>query len=201
MHLIASLDLAALPGDATGLPLPHEGLLLLLAHPDALDAYGTAIYVPAGTPVEERRVEHDYSPSDVLHDLEPYLRGAGELRLRYDVSLPDYDSIPGLAGHPHAGTLREAWREIRDGDLQLTKWSQVQIGGYAVDGYDEVDPVMSAAYDAESEESRPEDWVLLAEWRPAIEDWESAIVYWSIPGQDVAARRFGQANVSMFYAP
>ncbi|MGW7519889.1 DUF1963 domain-containing protein [Streptomyces sp. NPDC054796] len=209
MHLIASLDLAALSGDATGLPLPHEGRLLLLAHPDAMDPFGTAIYVPAGAPVEEHPVEYDYSEIDVLAGLDPALRGMGELRLRYDVSLPDYDSIPGLDGHPHARELREAWREVRDADLPLTKWSQVQIGGYAVDGYDETDPVRSAAYDAEEEADRPEseepprpeDWTLLAQWKPAIEDWEAAEVYWSTARQDMAARRFDRTQVSMFYAP
>ncbi len=207
MHLIASLDLAALPEDTTSLPLPQDGRLLLFAHPDPLDAYGTAIYIPAGTPVEERHVERDYSPQDWLAELDLQLRE--ELRLRYDVSLPDHDSIVDPAEHPRAKELREAWSEVRGEDLRLTKWSQLQIDGYAMDEYGEVDPVASSAWWAAEEEDRPdsgepprpEDWVLLAQWHPDISGWEGAFVYWAITRQDVAARRFDQVYVSMFFAP
>ena len=64
--LIASLDLAALPADATTLPLPRDGALLLLArsHDDGLDAGGEAVYVPAGTPVEERPLDSGRAPGE-----------------------------------------------------------------------------------------------------------------------------------------
>ncbi|GGM15045.1 hypothetical protein GCM10010129_69110 [Streptomyces fumigatiscleroticus] len=207
MHLIASLDLAALPADATSLPLPQDGRLLLFACPDPLDAHGTAIYIPAGTPVEERPMEHDYGPQDWLAELDAQLRE--ELRLRYDVSLPDHDEIIDAAEHPHAKELREAWSEVRGEDLRLTKWSQLQIDGYAMDEYGDVDPVVSSARWAAEEKDRPEsggtprpeDWVLLAQWHPDISGWESAIVYWAIARQDLAARRFDQVYVSMFHNP
>ncbi|MDF4251597.1 DUF1963 domain-containing protein [Streptomyces sp. WMMB303] len=207
LHLIASLDLAALPADATRLPLPREGRLLLCAHPDALDAHGTAIHLPADTPVEEHPVERGSSPTDLFAELDAQLLRMGELRLRHDVSLPDHDSLVDPAAHPHAGELREAWREVRDTDLNLTKWSQIQLDGYAMDEYGELDPVQAAAraaaadHPAHVDVARPEDWVLLAQWHPDIDDWESAVVHWSLARQDVAARRFDRTDVSMFFAP
>ncbi|WP_223190643.1 DUF1963 domain-containing protein [Nonomuraea terrae] len=118
-HLIASIDLAALPEDATGLPLPPDGRLLLFAHPD------------------------------------------------------------GLA---------------------------------AIDEYGELDPVTSSAtWAAKSEEqgirpgtgerANPADWVLLAQWLPAISGLEGAFVHWAIRRQDVGARRFDRVYVTMFFAP
>ncbi|WP_432107771.1 DUF1963 domain-containing protein [Streptomyces sp. AA1529] len=207
LHLIASLDLAALPTDATRLPLPHEGRLLLCAHPDALDTHGTAIHLPADTPVEERHVERDHSASDVFAEMDAQLLRTGELRLRHDISLPDHDSLVDPAEHPHAGALREAWRQVRGADLHLTKWSQIQLDGYATDEYGELDPVQAAAraaaadHPAHVDVARPEDWVLLAQWHPDIDGWESAVVHWSVARQDVAAHRFERTDVSMFFAP
>ena len=54
--LVASIDCAALPEDATDLPLPPDGHLLLFAFPDYQDhaSMGEVVYVPAGTAVEQR---------------------------------------------------------------------------------------------------------------------------------------------------
>src|SRR5690349_20802050 len=52
--LVAAIDLAALPADATDLPLPPDGQLLLFAYPDT-ETDGEAVYIPAGTAVEERK--------------------------------------------------------------------------------------------------------------------------------------------------
>lgn len=52
--LVASIDLAALPEDATDLPLPPGGRLLLFAFPDT-ETDGEAVYVPADAAVEERK--------------------------------------------------------------------------------------------------------------------------------------------------
>ncbi|SIN44553.1 hypothetical protein [Micromonospora cremea] len=57
--LVASLDLAALPQDATELPLPPDGQLLLFGCPEAsawssAAPLGSAVYIAAGTAVEER---------------------------------------------------------------------------------------------------------------------------------------------------
>jgi hypothetical protein len=54
---VATVDFAALPVDATGLPLPPDGHLLLFAFPEDDSDYadvGSAVYVPAGTAVSER---------------------------------------------------------------------------------------------------------------------------------------------------
>ncbi|MCQ0014811.1 DUF1963 domain-containing protein [Actinomadura madurae] len=68
-HLIADVDLAALPADATDLPMPPDGRLLLFAIPGLDGATGAAVYVPAGTAVEERQVEYRYDPDDHLASL------------------------------------------------------------------------------------------------------------------------------------
>ena len=216
VHLIASLDLAALPEGATDLPLPSDGRLLLLANPDGLEAayrvpsIGDAVYIPAGTPVEERHIDHGYEDYDEFAELDSELEG--ELRLRHGFSLPDHDSIIDTAQHPYARELREAWSEVRSGDLDLTKGTQLQIGGYATDEYGELDPVtMSAELAAEAETkghrpgsgemTPPEDWALLAQWIPGIDGLEGAFVHWAIRRQDVAARRFDRGYASMFFNP
>ncbi|WP_159106795.1 hypothetical protein [Streptomyces rishiriensis] len=54
---VASIDLAALPADATDLPLPPAGHLLLFAFPETADydeTLGSVIHVPVGTAVTER---------------------------------------------------------------------------------------------------------------------------------------------------
>lgn len=94
------------------------------------------MYVPAGTAVEERQVEYDYPPGDLLAgvDFDGELRG--ELRLKYDVSLPlpeFADQEPIAIEHPRARELREVWSEVRS-DRVLYRWSRLQIGGYAQDG-------------------------------------------------------------------
>jgi hypothetical protein len=55
---IASLDCAALPREATDLPLPSDGHLLFFADPDEMDDEGAVMYIPAGTAAEERQIEY-----------------------------------------------------------------------------------------------------------------------------------------------
>ncbi len=209
-HLIATIDCATLPSDATDLPLPPDGHLLLLAYPGGDDyvGIGKVIYVPAGTPVEERVVDHDYSPDDHLADLDAKLVQEGELHLGYDVSLPDHDDLVDEVDHPRARELREIGL-----DRDAQSWAELQIGGYATDEYGEQDPVTASgrrAARAWAEGSppsateglpRPEDWVLLAQWSAGISGLEGMRVFWAIDRQDLAARRFDRAEASLFWNP
>jgi hypothetical protein len=209
--LFASFDLAALRQDATDLPLPPDGRLLLFGCPEAGSwgsecPLGSAVYIPAGTTVEERWLDFsEYGDSGYQEASELQ----GELRLRYDISLPDHDDIIDTVEHPYAAELREVWGEVRGEGLKVIDWDRLQIGGYATD-CSLGDPVTSSAVWAarterdglrpgSGEATRPEDWVLLAEWHPPIYGWEDATYYWSIRRQDVAARRFDRAYVSVHW--
>ncbi|TDC68792.1 DUF1963 domain-containing protein [Actinomadura sp. GC306] len=215
LHLIASLDLAALPEDATNLPLPPDGRLLLFANPSSVNAttkglcVGEAVYIPVGTPVEERHVDHGYEPDDELFGFDAKMEQEGELRLRYDLSLPDHDSIIDTAEHPYSGELREVSWRMRIAGQDRPSGSTLQIDGYARDDYGQLDPVTSSAWWAPKAEwwgrkwkrSVPEDWVLLAAWHSGVYNLENAHVHWAIRKQDLAARRFDQAFTTMFYVP
>ncbi|MEU4680275.1 hypothetical protein [Micromonospora sp. NPDC023737] len=212
--LFASLDLATLPQDATNLPLPPDGRLLLFGCFEA-GAWGSecplgaALYIPAGTTVEERWL--DFSDLGDPGSYEDVAELQGALHLRYDISLPDDDDIIDAAKHPCAAQLREVWAEVGGegaDDLSHT----LHIGGYASDYSGEFDPVTSSARQAEhwtekgqlprsAEPTRPEDWVLLAELHADIPGWEDAIFYWSISRQDAAARRFDRTYGYVFFCP
>lgn len=205
-HLIADLDLAALPGDATDLPMPPGGRLLLFAIPALDGAAGAAVYVPEGTPVEERPVEFDYDPGDHLASLDFENELRGELHLKPCVSLPNHEIADDevtvdTAEHPRAEELREVWEEIWGEERRVSKWSQLQIGGYAWDGEGWGDPVVDCVRESGEEETRLRDWALLAEWRPAMTGLEMATMYWAIRRQDLAARRFDRTAVTMYANP
>jgi hypothetical protein len=196
-QLIATLDLAAIPPGATDLPLPPDGHVLLFANIDLEEVLlpGGAVYVPAGTPVEEREVSPDYEPYgyDSPEDLDDELRRTGDLRLTPGVGLP---SCPvgddALALHPHAETLQEVWSEQSD---EGGKW---QLGGYAADFDGYGDPAPASAYAEEGGQGPgPEDWVLLAQWVGV----PMGILYWTIPRQDLEARRFDRVVVQMYANP
>ncbi|MFH8972751.1 hypothetical protein [Streptomyces sp. NPDC017890] len=208
-HLVATLDLAALPEDATNLPLPADGRLLLFAWPglesseDDTCSSGHAVYVPAGIAVEERKVEYHYGPDHELGgvDFDGELRG--ELRVKYDVSLPDYGNFGGdplLDEHPRAGELRRVWSDVR-ADGYWHKGPQLQIGGYALDAEGWGDPVRQCAYAAGVDGPRRGDWALLAQWHPGMYDLESVTMYWAISEDDLLARRFTPARVTMYANP
>ncbi|MGW8528836.1 DUF1963 domain-containing protein [Nocardiopsis sp. NPDC055824] len=196
-QLIATLDLAAIPPGATDLPLPPDGHVLLFANVELDEELlpGGAVYVPAGTPVEEREVSLDYEPYeyDSPEALDDELRRTGDLRLTPGVGLP---SCPvgdeALALHPHAETLQEVWSEQSD---EGGEW---QIGGYAADFDGYGDPAPASAYSEEDGQwPGPGDWVLLAQWVGV----PMGILYWTIPRQDLEARRFDRVVVQMYANP
>jgi hypothetical protein len=219
-HLIATLDLAALPADATNLALPPEGQLLLFAFPDtevsddSTCTGGHAVYIPAGTPVEEREVE--YHGDHYLTGVAPRVDGDlhGELHLKRGLSLPEYTIYNGDAitvEHPRATELRDVWVWEAQAPSLVLRANQtwLRIGGYPFGDLGFGDPVARCAYGSKAEERlglrpessespRPEDWVLLAEWHPHLEDVESAVVYWAITRRDLAAQRFDRVRVTMY---
>ncbi|MEU2085141.1 DUF1963 domain-containing protein [Streptomyces albus] len=196
-QLIMSLDLSAVPDGATDLALPPDGTLLLFANPNLEEDWlvGGAVYVPAGTPVEERASSPSYEvyAYDSPEELDALLRGIGDLRLAPGVSLPSTppdDEM--LARHPCAETLRKIWDDQTDGGGE---W---QVGGYAANFDDYGDPVAGSAIPEEGEPfSDPEDWLLLAQWA----GFPMAILYWTITRQDLAARRFDRVVVQMHSNP
>lgn len=196
-QLIVTLDLAAIPPGATDLPLPPDGHVLLFANVALEDELldGGAVYVPAGTPVEERAVRLDYEPYgyDSPEELDDWLRSTGELRLVSGVSLP---SCPlddeTAAGHPHAKVLQDVWSEQSDGGGQ---W---QLGGYAYDFDGYGDPARGSAHQGPGAgHSSPEDWVVLAQWVGV----PMGILYWTITRQDLQERRFDRVVVQMYANP
>ncbi|MEV5019298.1 DUF1963 domain-containing protein [Streptomyces sp. NPDC053780] len=200
LNLIAILDLAALPDDATTLVLPADGRLLFFArlHPDDLDASGRVMYVPAGTPLEER-------PGSDGHD-------RAELRLTYDLSLPDNEVLIDPVEHPHAGELRRAWSDVLYEDGCHRDRTHLQLDGYSRDSYGEDDPITASAAMAARRAGKPEgrragpwarprpdDWALLAQWYGGVLDFGGlrigGDVFWTIARKDVQARRFDQVTV------
>ncbi|MGW8439261.1 DUF1963 domain-containing protein, partial [Nocardiopsis sp. NPDC055879] len=196
-QLIATIDLAAIAPRDTDLPLPADGHLLLFANIELEDFLlpGGAVYVPAGTAVEERGTSLDYQPYeyDSPEDLDEELRRTGELRLVPGVGLPSCavdDQI--LARHPHAETLQEAWSEQYD---EGGKW---QIGGYAADfdGYGDPAPASGGLMEFGAGPGA-EDEVLLAQWVGV----PMGILYWTIPYQDLAECRFDRVSAWMYSNP
>ncbi|WP_435134391.1 DUF1963 domain-containing protein [Actinacidiphila sp. bgisy144] len=208
--LIATIDLAALPADATDLQLPAGGHLLLFAHAD--DPYGRggggeALYLPPGTAVEEREVRDgatDFSDDaktqeQVLRLLEQYPQG--EMRLSRDVLLPSYSDpdVPDhfwtalVRDHPRAEQMSEVWDEV---GWRIPGGGPLQLGGYPSDEYG------GEGFHRESPDGQnPRDWVLLADWHPGLEGREGLTVHWPIRLPDLAAGRFDQAAATIFWNP
>ncbi|MFD5029433.1 DUF1963 domain-containing protein [Streptomyces sp. NPDC058405] len=214
---VASIDCAALPEGATDLLLPPDGQLLLFAFPDNEHnvSMGEVLYVPAGTIVEERAKD-----SHFFAEIPEYWEicrafPQGPLRMTANVSLPyhcwteilDEPWHAPLPGHPYSEQLRDVWL---DKEKDITARGPLRVGGYASDERNELDPVAEAASLAVQQAGEragtgtahaAEDWVLLAEWHPGISGREGATVHWVIRRDDLAARRFGQVRVTVFWNP
>ena len=213
---VASIDFAALPGEATGLPLPPDGHLLLFAFPEDDSCHadvGSAVYVPAGTAVSERDKHFSWwSTVDEYREMiERFPQGP--LRAAPGVSLPRYcesdlpEDLWDAAWPPYSPGLLESWR--RTG---ISTWGTIQIGGHAteepVGDYDPVEGVVedvlraAEAGEVDGVVSKDvADWVLLADWHTDIEDWEGATVHWAVQREDLAARRFDRVFATRFWNP
>ncbi|MEU6218651.1 DUF1963 domain-containing protein [Streptomyces sp. NPDC047022] len=225
--LLATLDCASLPAEVTGLPLPPDGHLLLfgfpdLMDPDSADSAGEVVYIPAGTPVEERKTRNAVVHGKEIDEDDEYLAlyeqfPDDELRLSADVSLPYHylstsPEVPRsaqLPGHPHWEELADAWNDI---SYSIVIDGPLRIGGYASHECTESDPVTDAAKDAvravraqdpgaAAKLPAPEEWVLLAQWDIDLDEREGSTLHWVIPRQDLAERRFDRVHVSFFWNP
>jgi len=219
---VASLDLAALPAEEVGVPLPADGHLLLFAFPEEDNWYGrvgSAVHVPAGTPVVERD-EHCtwWSTVDEYREkIEEFPQG--ELRATADVTLPGYADEdyydeqyadlwdPGWP--PYSAELLELVRDLVEEEAD---WGSMQVGGYSSEeGIGSDDPLGNVVHAAREalEKGKVEgpvsddlsDWVLLADWHTDIDGWEGATVHWGIQRDDLVARRFDRVFVTKYWNP
>ncbi|KES04840.1 hypothetical protein BU52_22590 [Streptomyces toyocaensis] len=136
--LIATIDLSALPDGATNLPLPGTGTLMLFATPGLGETSGSAVYVPAGTPVEERHLKFD--PDGYIDADEFTCEVSGDLHVEYVASLPDYGvdevcaphRLADIPGHPSVHRLlRTAWDSVlEDHPHRFRRLPDLELGGY-----------------------------------------------------------------------
>lgn len=204
---LASVDFAALPKDATDLPLPPDGRLLLFASLDETDGDGNcgeALYIPAGTPVEERdKNSWNGCPGDDDYQEIVGSYPQGELRARTEPDLPHHP----LPGFPHAAELATVWCDASE------RTGHLQIGGYADQEDSDRNPLETVANCAARQAKRgrwggdepvsgaAEDWVLLAHWNPDISGREGADVQWGIQRADLEARRFDRTFSTVYWNP
>ncbi|MER5555150.1 DUF1963 domain-containing protein [Streptomyces sp. NPDC002793] len=217
---VASVDLAALPPDATDLPLPPDGHLLFFALPEpgTHQPMGRVVHVPAGTVVSQR----DAGSWNTAHDDEYQALFAsypqGPLRAIAGMSLPYHQFVmpPGereaghLPGHPLSSELVEVGEDIED---VTAHGGPLQLGGYADEEAVEFDPVDIAASIATRAvaaghwdgpvSAHAADWVLLADWYSGkhVRKREGSTVHWVIQREDLAARRFERVFTTVFWNP
>ncbi|MEI7057888.1 DUF1963 domain-containing protein [Nocardioides sp. CCNWLW239] len=177
LPFLAVVDLAAVPPDATDLPLPRDGTILFFADtsgsvPWTRRDWFRLLYVPAGTPVSER------GPID---EQRRQVHPPHDLHLAFDPSLPNRGDHYSDTFR-HGDELGEVWWDV-SGDLQTG--GQVQIGGY---------PWVWNKDPVHEHHHGPDDWVLFAEL--ATDEGLLGNVHWVIRRDDLAAGRFATARAS-----
>ncbi|MEV0675167.1 hypothetical protein AB0I60_01455 [Actinosynnema sp. NPDC050436] len=211
--LVATIDCAALPPDATDLPLPSDGHLLLFAFPDVsgpddAGSGGTAAYVPAGTAVEERARNPyfhgevpDYRRITAAYPEGP-LRASVNWSLPYHggVEIPEPPYLAPLPGHPHSERLRDVWLEVSG---EIAGDGPLQVGGYALEESLEADPVPPSPPDARwtGTGDEQDEWALLADWYVDIPGREGAAVHWVVRRADLAVQRFDRVFAGLAWNP
>jgi hypothetical protein len=210
--LVATFDCAALPREATDLPLPSDGRLLFFAYPEE-HGMGEVLYVPEGAVVEERELDPSSYPAcgddfEEIHDEFP----RGEIHLTTDVSLPFVGTIGApppvyllpVPGHPHSEALADVWSDQWGG-------ADLVLGGYGTDCNGSAATEM-AVFCAAAEERQGRwpgggtpssdvgDWVLLLEFNVSRSGGGAAI-FWVIQRDDLVARRFDRTQVLVDWNP
>ncbi|MFG3289160.1 DUF1963 domain-containing protein [Streptomyces sp. NPDC048179] len=175
LPFLASVDLAAIPADATDLPLPEAGTLLFFADtedPWSGEEWYRLVYIPIGMPVSEPVPGADRPPR---------VHAAQDLHLTIEPTLPNRGED--TEQFPHGSELGSVWWDTW-GDMRAD--APVQIGGYP--WVWNADPVTEHDYG-------PGDWVLLAEvGGDGLTDGDLVTVYWIIRRDDLANRRFARAR-------
>ncbi|MDA2807470.1 DUF1963 domain-containing protein [Nocardiopsis suaedae] len=181
---IASLDCAALPLGATGLPFPSEGHLLLFADPADRrqgPAPGEVVYVPAGSataarPVGERAPFTEKRTARSYQRLEP--------QSHESFTVDRWGPAPDDEHFELAEELDDAWRDVHG----LPPGWDLQVGGHTI--VLQNDPVHWAR------EQDAGDWALLATWRCGddVTELDGGVVHWVIRREDLAALRFDRVH-------
>jgi hypothetical protein len=162
---LALVHFAAVPADATDIPLPSDGTLLFFADledTDPEDDWHQLVYLPAGT-----AVAMSGKPAELHLKVEPSLPNRGTDSARF----------------PHGHELGSVWWETSG---QMRDGGAVQLGGYP--WVWNVDPVTD--YDRPDD-----DWVLLATISRGEQfGSDLGRATWVIRRADLAARRFDRAE-------
>ncbi|MCR3750600.1 YwqG family protein [Lentzea californiensis] len=210
--LVATIDCAALPREATDLPLPSDGKLLFFGYPEE-HGMGELVYVPEGAAVEERQLDPSSYPAcseDFAEICDEFQQG--EIRLTLDVSLPFVGPVGApppvylvpVPGHLHSEALADVWTDQWGG-------ASVVLGGYGTDCNGSA-ATESAAYLAAEDErkgrwpgggtpsSDTADWVLLLEFN-VHRSGGGAAIFWAIQRDDLVARRFDRTQVLVDWNP
>ncbi|MFJ5987097.1 hypothetical protein [Lentzea sp. NPDC092896] len=194
--LVATIDCAALPLDATDLPLPTDGKLLFFGYPEE-PGMGEVLYVPEGAEVVERELDPESYPacSDQFEEIcDEYPQG--DIHLTADVSLPFVGTVDApppvylvpVPGHPHSEALAEVWADQWGG-------ATLVLGGYGTDNNG-----CAAAEIAVLGAVADEDQVLLLEFN-VYRSGGGAGMFWVIRRDDLVARRFDRTQVLLDWNP
>ncbi|MFG1610547.1 DUF1963 domain-containing protein [Actinoplanes sp. NPDC049265] len=169
--MLAVVNLAAIPADATDLPLPPDGTLLFFADtedPGDSDDWHDVIHVPAGTPTSAQGSE---------------LRPAEDLRLKIEPSLPNRGDD--TEDFPHGHELGRVWWDTHS---KMYDGGALQLGGYPwVWNWNPV---------TDHDHAPADEWTLLASFsdRRFLVGDELGVIHWAIRRADLAARRFDRAE-------
>lgn len=217
--LVASIDCAALPAEATDLPLPADGHLLLFANDDAdtcCNFQGAVLHIPAGVAVAERPFDDDddaYDDDPDYDDDDDFVWPVESLRqVIVPYHLPNPAEESNTPEHLYGKELAAAWEASRRYPLGERT---LQLGGRSpVLNRDPIDGATRAAGPTDTrccggrqvpenhratdaEPPRDEDWVLLAtaDGTDMVNGGESDLISWVIRRQDLAERRFDRVYV------
>ena len=206
--LVATIDCAALPAEATDLPLPSDGHLLLFADENADECCrfeGTVLYLPAGKALAERPYSDD--DEDISWPVESMRQTVVSLHL--PTAADDGDTPE----HPRGKDLAAAWEATLEYALEERA---VQLGGLpAVLNHHPIESAIEAAgpvgnvccggkrlpglhEDIRRDPPKDEDWVVLAtaDATPDMVNGQySDLITWVIPRQDLADLRFDRVYV------
>ena len=202
-QFVGAIDCALLPPNATDLPLPRDGHLLLFGDPEISGCShagaGNVVYIPAGTPTTERPVEKSC--------YDPY--PPRQLRaLWHQPSWPDNDE----GGHYQDHEWGDRSDELPDAWSHAVGWRPdwtLQIGGHA--NTHSFNPVVAAPRDDAQDEhpqddgtpnaapnpDSDDDWCLLATWSCGqdVRELDLGILHWVIRRRDLAALRLDRVFV------
>lgn len=188
LPFFASVDLAALPDGCLDLDLPADGRLLFFADP-FFSQQGAVVHVSAAGQHEAQAGSEDELPE---------LCAAFPMRFRPHWTLPQESAeIDGIDGGQWEKYVEQYDLESAHGDIGAWHtWS----GGLVLGGYTEVYP----GFDSPAEAGRTllaqvsTDEILRQE-----EDYDGfhGMVWWTIPTEDLAARRFDRVSIGSVVDP